>query len=92
MRHSTYLQPYHKRSTYQLNKLSKNVGKPTKVSLGKVLLVWGIALSLALPVFRSGIKSNLTLVEFILNHTTFSKDPEYIPREEYEDIFRSSFI
>ena len=44
-------------------------------------------LAFTFPIFRSGIKVNLTLVEFILNHTIFCKDPEYIPKEDYEAIF-----
>ena len=51
----------HKKNTFLSKTLSKNVAKPTKRSLGKVVLVWGIALALTLPIFRSGLKENLTL-------------------------------
>jgi len=53
----------------------------------KVLIVWGIALALTLPVFRSGLKSNLTLLQFVWNHTIYGDKVEFIPREDYEQAF-----
>jgi hypothetical protein len=70
------------------NKQSKNVDKPTrKVSKGKSIALWLAVLALTVPVFRSGLKTNLTLFEFIWNHTIFGDYPEYIPRENYEEFF-----
>lgn len=62
---------------------------PKDGKLGKTLLVWGVLLAFTLPIFRSGLKGNLSFFDFIRNHTIFadSKVPEYIPRENYEEIF-----
>ena len=81
----THLQLVPKKSTYPLNKQLQNVNRHTK-NLGKVALIWGIALAFTLPIFRSGLRTNLTLFEFIILHTIFGPDPEYIPKEIYSKI------
>ena len=86
MKQSIYLQPYPRKSTYLYPRPSKNVVGPTRKAWGKSVLVWGIALALALPIFRSGLRSNLTLFEFVIVHTIFGPEPEYIPKEIYSDI------
>jgi len=49
--------------------------------------VWIGVLAFSLPIFRSGLKSNLTFFEFIVNHTIWGDPVEFIPKEMYEDIF-----
>jgi len=86
MKQSIILLQNPKRSTSLSKKLSSNVDKPS-YNLSKTLLVWGIVLAFTLPVWRSGLKSNLTLWQFIVNHTVFGDEPEFIPKEDYEKIF-----
>ena len=90
MKQYTSLQPCHRRNISLSNKHSNSVDGHTKNhSWNKTVLVWIGILAFTLPVFRSGIKSHLTFVEFILNHTIFTKEPEFIPREDYETIFEA---
>ena len=75
--------------TYQLK---RHLSKPERLIKNprkwfKTLLGIGIVLSFTLPVFRSGLKTNLTLWEFIINHTTFGDPVEFIPEEDYAAIF-----
>ena len=44
---------------------------------------WGVLLLMGsiLPVFRSGLRGQLTLWEFIINHTIWGPEVEYIPEE-----------
>lgn len=88
-RRSTSLRQAPRSPTYQLKrhlsapeKLIKNPRKWFKTLLGI-----GIVLSFTLPVFRSGLKTNLTLWEFTINHTTFGDPVEFIPEEDYAAIF-----
>ena len=77
-----------KKKLVRYEKHSTSVGKPTKVhSFGKTLLVWGIVLVFTLPIFRSGLKHNLSFAQFVLNHTIFGDSPEFIPKEDYEGAF-----
>ena len=48
---------------------------------GKVL-VTGLALSL-LPIWRSGLREDMDLWTWILNHTVFGPPSEYITEEYY---------
>lgn len=63
------------------------VDRHTGITL-KPAWAWAIILALALPIFRSGLKGNLTFVEWVWNHTIFNDTPEYIPQEDYEQIFK----
>lgn len=48
-----------------------------------VVCLFLFAAALTLPVFRSGLRTNLTFVEWILNHTIWGPKIEYIPKEDY---------
>lgn len=37
----------------------------------------------AIPIFRSGGRTNLTFVGWIINHTIFGPPVEYVPEEDY---------
>jgi hypothetical protein len=37
-----------------------------------------------LPIFRSGLRDNLNLWEWLWNHTIWGPKVEYIPEEQYE--------
>ena len=50
----------------------------------KTLVVLGLIGAFTVPVFRSGGRDNLTLVQFILNHTIWGPPIEYVPEEDYE--------
>ena len=49
----------------------------------KILGVWLIILSVSLPVFRSGGRTNLTFINWIRNHTIWGEKVEYVPFEDY---------
>jgi hypothetical protein len=70
--------------------MSNSVSK--KSDRVKTLILWGVVIAFTLPIFRSGLKTNLTFFEFVKNHTIFAgnKIPEYIPREDYDSIFREN--
>ena len=76
-----------KKKLVRYEKHSNSVGKPT-YSLSKVLLVWGVVLMFTLPIFRSGLKENLTFLEWLINHTIFGDKVEFIPKEDYEAAFK----
>ena len=40
-----------------------------------------------LPIFRSGLRKNLSFWEMVWNHTIFGPFPEYIPEEDYAAAF-----
>ena len=82
----TTLQPNLKRNISPQKKHFDYVENPTK-SIGKTLLVVGVVLAFTLPVFRSGLKGNLTFFSWLVNHTIFGDPVEFIPREDYERIF-----
>ena len=46
-------------------------------------IVIGLALSLTLPVFRSGGRTGLTFWEFVVGHTIWGPPVEYVPLEDY---------
>jgi len=48
----------------------------------KVLIVSFIAFSF-LPIWRSGLRENMILWEWIANHTVFGAPSEYIPEKYY---------
>lgn len=83
MKQSITLRRNLRRNTLVSKKRSSSVGRPT-YSLSKVLLVWGVVLAFTLPVWRSGLKSNLTLAGFVWNHTIFGEPVEFVPKEDYE--------
>lgn len=49
------------------------------MSKGAVLVILG-ALALV-PVWRCGLRENLSFYEFVVNHTVFGPPVEYIPEE-----------
>jgi len=49
----------------------------------KTLLLVLIIGAFTIPIFRSGLRENLTLWQFFLNHTTFGPPVEYVPEELY---------
>ena len=81
------LQPSLRRNISLSKKHSTSAGKPTKHRLRNTVIVWLVLLAFTVPIFRSGVKSNMTLWEFIIIHTIFSDGPEYIPKEDYAKIF-----
>lgn len=82
--------PSHRNTISLSRKQSKRQGKPTNLPYWfRVALVWGTVLAFSWPVFRSGLRSNITFAEFIFNHTIFGPEPEYIPEEYYARIFGS---
>ena len=82
-RHYTTLAPNLRRNISALTKPSGYAEKHIKHRKLKLALVWGVALAFYWPIFRSGLKSNLTLIEFIVNHTVFGDPVEFIPKEDY---------
>ena len=49
----------------------------------KILGVWVLVLSLTLPIFRSGGRTNLTFWNWVKNHSIYGKKCEYVPEEDY---------
>lgn len=74
------------RNTSQWNRPSLKHKQPGGLFIPYELLII-LGLLSFLPVWRSGLKTNLTFWGFVLNHTTFGDPIEYIPRERYEEIF-----
>lgn len=74
-RNLTY--PLMKRSQ-KSKQLIKNPPKWVKPTIGI-----GLVLAFTVPVFRSGLRTNLTLWEWIINHTIMGHPVEYIPEEYY---------
>lgn len=59
-----------------------------KLTTGHFILIGALVAAFTIPVFRSGLKSHLTFAQFIFNHTIFAQPgPEFIPREDYDQIF-----
>ena len=56
------------------NPLSKNQ------KLIALVLVVG---AFTIPIFRCGLRTDLTLWGFIINHTIFGPKVEYVPAEDY---------
>ncbi len=48
-------------------------------ALGLVVLI----AAFAVPVFRSGLRTNLTLFEFMKAHTVFGPEVQFVPEEKY---------
>lgn len=65
----------------KLNPLKRK--SPQSKNTGKVVCLFLFAAALTLPVFRSGLRTNLTFVEWILNHTIWGPKVEYVPEERY---------
>lgn len=49
----------------------------------KAVLATGFIIFSLLPIWRSGLRENMILVEWIANHTVFGPPSEYIPPEYY---------
>ena len=47
------------------------------------LIVWLVVLGVTLKVFRSGGRTNLSFVGWIINHTVYGPPVEYVPLEDY---------
>lgn len=57
----------------------KAIEKQKSLILGSIFLF-----IVAAPIWRSGLRTNMTFIEFIINHTIFSSNAvEYIPEEQY---------
>jgi len=72
--------------------LKKHLREPEKLiknpSKWQGLLGISLVLAFTVPIFRSGLKTNLTFLEWIINHTIYSPDiVEYIPEEDYTGVF-----
>lgn len=64
-------------------KLASQYNPLVSKNIGKVVCLFLFAAALTLPVFRSGLRTNLTFVEWILNHTIWGPKVEYVPEEKY---------
>lgn len=49
----------------------------------KILLLVLVVGALTIPIFRSGMRDNLTFWQFLINHTIFGPPVEYVPSELY---------
>ena len=49
----------------------------------KMLLLVLVVGAFTIPIFRSGMRGNLTLWGFLINHTIYGSPVEYIPEELY---------
>ena len=85
MRQFIILRQNRRKSTSEQKMHLPSVGRHTKNHY-KTALVWIGILAVALPIFRSGLRSNLTFFEFVKLHTIFGPEPEYIPKELYSEI------
>ena len=88
MNQSIFLQQSPRRSTSAQKLQSGSAKNPTK-SISRTILVWGLLFAFTLPLFRSGLKSQLTFAQWVWNHTIFGDPVEFIPRENYEEIFKT---
>ena len=74
----------------------RNAGKPIVKSssryftVPKVAIVWIVVLAFTLPIFRSGMKGNLSFAQWVRNHTIFGDPVEFIPKEDYEEAFKDA--
>ena len=85
-RYTTSVSP--RRSTSRSVKPCRDAGRPTgRAYWGKPLLVWFVVLAFTAPVFRSGLKTNLTLFGWLRNHTVWGDPIEFIPEEAYTEAF-----
>ena len=60
--------------------------KPTDTSqirAWKTIGVWLLVMSFTVPIFRSGGRTNLTFISWLVNHTVFGPRVEYVPFEDY---------
>ncbi len=48
-----------------------------------VAVILGLGVLGSLPVWSCGLRKRLTFYEFVLDHTIFGPDPEYVPQELY---------
>jgi len=48
-----------------------------------VVVFLGLGVLGSMPVWSCGLRKRLTLWEFVLDHTVFGPDPEYVPEELY---------
>jgi hypothetical protein len=51
----------------------------------KFLIGAGIVAFFTVPIFRSGGRTNLTMFQWIVNHSIFGPAVEYVPLEQYEE-------
>lgn len=49
----------------------------------KVAIAVVVVTAFTLPIFRSGGRTGLTFVGWIINHTVFGPPVEYVPEESY---------
>jgi len=57
---------------------------PKKLAISKDLVLLAAAISF-LPVWRCGLRGDLTFWQFVQEHTIWGHDVEYIPEEFYGD-------
>jgi hypothetical protein len=65
----------------------KLIVNPKKRNWWKIGAALFLVFSFTVPCFRSGMRSRLTLFEFIVNHTIWGPPVEFIPEEDYTSIF-----
>ena len=77
-----------RKSTSRSVKPYRNAGKLTERAYwAKTFLVWAVVFACVAPIFRSGLKTNLTLLSWIRNHTIWGDKVEFIPEEDYSTAF-----
>jgi len=54
-----------------------------RLYLWKVVGLWVFVMAFTWPVFRSGGRTNLSMVQWVINHTVFGPPVEYVPEEDY---------
>jgi len=62
--------------------ISKPLRRPTVTKNEKALLIGFVCFSL-LPIWRSGLRENMSLPAWLINHTVFGPPSEYIPEKYY---------
>ena len=60
--------------------------------LWKVVGVWVFVIAFTWPVFRSGGRANLTLFDWIKNHSIWGPPVEYVPEELYSRELEGTWI
>lgn len=73
-------------SMRQFQRPERHIANP-KRKLWKAALGISFVLALTVPVFRSGLRDDLTFWEWIINHTIWGPPVEYIPEEYYMGFF-----
>ena len=57
-----------------------------KVNWAGVIALGLVVAAFTVPVWRSGLRANLTFFQFVVNHTIWGPPVEYIPEEDYTKI------